>query len=81
MPRVRVLYFALVREKIGLAEEEVELPPDVGDVAGLRLLLAQTRPILAQASVRAAVNQCFAQPYTPVGAGDEVAFFPPTTGG
>ena len=83
---MRVLYFAWVRQKVGVAEEEVSPPPEVRDVAGLVAWLASRSPghaaAFAQAKqVRAAVNQEFATPDAPVGAGDEVAFFPPVTGG
>ena len=83
---MRVLYFAWVRQKVGVAEEEVFPPPEVRDVAGLVAWLAARSPghaaAFAQAKqVRAAVNQEFATPDAPVGAGDEVAFFPPVTGG
>ena len=83
---MRVLYFAWVRQKVGVAEEEVSPPPEVRDVAGLVAWLAARSPghaaAFAQAKqVRAAVNQEFASPEAPVGAGDEVAFFPPVTGG
>lgn len=83
---MRVLYFAWLRQKIGVAEEEVALPPEVRDVAGLRDWLATRSPGHAAAfadakQVRAAVNQEFATPDHPVAAGDEIAFFPPVTGG
>ncbi|TDH61839.1 molybdopterin converting factor subunit 1 [Dankookia rubra] len=83
---MRVLYFAWVRQKVGVAEEEVAPPPEVRDVAGLIAWLSARSPghaaAFAQArQVRAAVNQEFAAPGAPVGPGDEVAFFPPVTGG
>jgi molybdopterin converting factor subunit 1 len=83
---MQILYFAWVREKIGTGAEEILLPDDVRDVAGLVELLAARSPGHAAAfanrrSIRAAVNQDFATPDTPVSARDEVAFFPPVTGG
>ncbi|MDO9709678.1 molybdopterin converting factor subunit 1 [Paracraurococcus lichenis] len=83
---MRVLYFAWVRQKVGLAEEEIAPPPEVRDVAGLVAWLAGRSPghaaAFAQArQIRAAVNQEFATPDAPVAAGDEIAFFPPVTGG
>lgn len=83
---MRVLYFAWVRQKVGVAEEAVAPPPEVRDVAGLIAWLAARSPghaaAFAQArQVRCAVNQEFAGPEAPVKAGDEVAFFPPVTGG
>jgi molybdopterin synthase sulfur carrier subunit len=83
---MKVLYFAWLRQKIGLAEEEVAPPDRVRDVAGLIDWLAARSPGHAEAFanravVRCAVNQDFAGPDAPVRAGDEVAFFPPVTGG
>ncbi|MGX9964071.1 molybdopterin converting factor subunit 1 [Roseomonas sp. F4] len=83
---MKILYFAWVRQKVGLAEEDVVLPEDVRDVAGLVAFLARRSPGHAAAfadprQIRAAVNQDFATPDQMVAAGDEVAFFPPVTGG
>jgi molybdopterin converting factor subunit 1 len=83
---VKILYFAWVRQKVGLAEEQVSPPDEVRDVAGLVAWLAGRSAGHAAAfadprQVRAAVNQDFAPPGHPVQPGDEVAFFPPVTGG
>jgi len=83
---MRVLYFAWVRQKVGVAEEEVSPPAEVRDVAGLVGWLAARSPghaaAFAQArTIRAAVNQEFATPDQTVRPGDEIAFFPPVTGG
>lgn len=83
---MKILYFAWVRQKVGLAEEDVSPPRDVRDVAGLVAWLATRGPGHAAAfadpkQIRAAVNQDFATPDQAVAAGDEVAFFPPVTGG
>lgn len=83
---MRVLYFAWLRQKVGIAEEEVAPPAEVRDVAGLIRWLAARSAGHAAAfadprQVRAAVNQDFATPDQPVAANDEVAFFPPVTGG
>jgi molybdopterin synthase sulfur carrier subunit len=83
---LKVLYFAWVRQKVGIAEEDVAPPPEVRDVAGLIAFLAARSPGHAAAfadprQLRAAVNQDFATPDAPVRPGDEVAFFPPVTGG
>ena len=69
-----------------MAEEDIAPPPEVRDVAGLIAFLATRSPGHAAAfadprQLRAAVNQDFATPDAPVGPGDEVAFFPPVTGG
>lgn len=83
---MRVLYFAWLRQKIGLSEEEVAPPATVRDVAALIDFLAARSPGHAEAFanravVRCAVNQDFAAPDAPVRPDDEVAFFPPVTGG
>ena len=83
---MRILYFAWLRQKIGFAEEEVTPPSEIRDVAGLREWLATRSHGHAAAfadakQIRAAVNQDFAAPDHPVAAGDEIAFFPPVTGG
>ena len=83
---MQILYFAWLRQKIGVAEEEVTPPAEVRDVAGLRDWLATRSPGHAAAfadakQIRVAVNQDFATPDHPVAAGDEIAFFPPVTGG
>jgi molybdopterin synthase sulfur carrier subunit len=83
---VRVLYFAWVREKAGLAVEEVTPPESVTDVAGLVSWLRTRggRPAEALADLsllRVAVNHEHARLDHPVGRSDEIAFFPPITGG
>jgi molybdopterin synthase sulfur carrier subunit len=83
---LRLLYFASVRERMGRAEEQLALPDGVATVAGLADWLrardaAGAAAFDAAIAVRAAVNQVFAQPTAPIAEGDEVAFFPPVTGG
>jgi molybdopterin synthase sulfur carrier subunit len=83
---IRILYFARLREDMGIAQEMFELPPEVSDVSSLRQRLAARGGASAVAlglgkAVRVSVNQDLARDQTPVKAGDEVAFFPPVTGG
>jgi len=80
---VRILYFASLKEALGMAGENIELPPGVATVGALRdWLVAQGREKLASAkNLRCAVNQDMAGLEAPVGEGDEIAFFPPVTGG
>jgi sulfur-carrier protein len=83
---LRILYFAWLRAKIGRASEEVSPPPEVTTVGALMTWLAASRPGFAEALaapgvIRAAVNHDYARPGDPVRADDEVAFFPPVTGG
>ena len=82
--KLRILYFAGLREQLGTAGEDLDASPTT--VAGLRALLMARggawQSALAQGkALRVAVNQEMAQPTTPVEPGDEVAFFPPVTGG
>jgi molybdopterin synthase sulfur carrier subunit len=83
--KIRLLYFAGLREQLGRASEELELPAGVGSVAGLREHLMARDPkwraALAPQRLRVAVNQDMAEASTVLQAGDEVAFFPPVTGG
>jgi len=83
---MRVLYFAWLRERIGLAEETLNLPQDVTTVADLLKWLhgrsSGHAAALANLNiVRVAVNQDYARPDAPVSDQDEVALFPPVTGG
>lgn len=83
---MRLLYFAWVREKAGTGQEEVTPPAEVTDVAGLIAWLRDRGggPADALADlrlVRVAVNQEYVALDHPVGGSDEVAFFPPVTGG
>jgi molybdopterin converting factor subunit 1 len=83
---VKLLYFAWLRTRIGCAEEEVALPPEVRDVAGLLDWLATRGPryheaLAKPAAIHVAVNYDYVGRDHPVGEGDEVALFPPVTGG
>ena len=83
---ITILYFAWLRERTGLSEETMTLPEGTTTVADLIALLAARGPGHAAAfqnrrTVRCAVNQEFADPSAVLQAGDEVAFFPPVTGG
>ncbi len=81
-----ILYFAWMRERVGLSQEELQLPDEVTTVGELADYLAGRGPGHASAfqnrrTVRCAVNQEFADPSVSLHPGDEVAFFPPVTGG
>lgn len=83
---IRLLYFASLRDRLGLATEEVAPDIDQLDVAKLRSWLSQRGGTWAELfgtarGVLAAVNQELAGPGTQVRDGDEVGFFPPVTGG
>lgn len=83
---MKLLYFAWVRQTVGRAGEEAPLPEGVRDVAGLLAWLearggGYAEALKDRALVRVAVNRAYAGPATPVADGDEVALFPPVTGG
>lgn len=82
---IQVRYFASLREAVGQSKESLDLPPSVTTVGALRdHLAARGEPwntLGAVRNLRAAVNQDMVGMEAPVAAGDEVAFFPPVTGG
>jgi molybdopterin synthase sulfur carrier subunit len=82
---VRLRYFARLRETLGTGAEEVELPAGIADVSALTGWLqarnATWHAALADSRLQVAVNQEIVAPGTPVQDGDEVAWFPPVTGG
>lgn len=82
---VRVLYFASLRERLGIEEEEVELDDGcrVADLLGLLRARGELwqELLAAEASFGVALNQEFAAASAALAAGDEVGLFPPITGG
>lgn len=84
--KVKILYFASIRERLGKDAEEIDLPADIATVSGLRGHLRARGGAWAEALaegrlLRMAVNQDMAQPTAALKTGDEIAFFPPVTGG
>jgi sulfur-carrier protein len=84
--KIKVLLFANLRERVGQPVEVVEIPDAASTVAGLRIHLMKRggawQEILSDMKVvRVAVNQDMAAANAPLNPGDEVAFFPPVTGG
>lgn len=83
---MKLLYFAWVRQKTGIGEEILPLPPGVSTVGQLAGFLANRSTSFGEAfadtsRLRAAVNQTHVGFEASVADGDEVAFFPPVTGG
>ena len=81
-----VRFFASVKEQLGKDVEEIDVPAAIGTVAALRAHLMKRggdwQTVFAEKKlVRAAVNQEMVQPAAAIKAGDEVALFPPVTGG
>jgi sulfur-carrier protein len=86
MATVELLYFARLREALGVDRERVTLPAEVATAGALRSWLAGRGErwaveLDAKRSVRVAVNQDLVDPAHPLADGDEVALFPPVTGG
>lgn len=83
---LRMLYFAGVREAIGVGEELVDAPPDAATVAALVDWLQTTSPahhaaFADRGRLRAAVDGVFVPLDALLGEPREVALFPPVTGG
>jgi molybdopterin synthase sulfur carrier subunit len=82
---IEVLYFAGLREALGCSRETVGLPEDVRTIGTLRDYLAARgdpwQNLATAKNLRAAVNHAMVGPSAGVKPGDEVAFFPPVTGG
>lgn len=79
-------YFARLRENLSIEREEIELPSHIGTIADLTGWLGERGPewkeeLNLSGRMRCAVNQEIAKPETQVHDEDEVAFFPPMTGG
>lgn len=83
---MKILYFAWLRERIGIGEEEIAPPPDVATVGDLMTWLSTRGENYARAFqdpgiVHAALDQIHAKPASSILKAREVAFFPPMTGG
>ena len=84
--QVKVLYFASLRDKIGKPGEMIDIPGEASTLAGVReALVARGEPwdsaFKNLRRIRGAVNQEMAEDDAAVKDGDEVALFPPVTGG
>ena len=77
MTSINVRYFASLRERLGRSQEHVEAAGIVNVADVWRRVASEPMP----ANTLVAINQEYAGPDSPVSAGDEVAFFPPVTGG
>jgi molybdopterin synthase sulfur carrier subunit len=82
---LKLKFFASLREALACSDEQLALPADVKTLGALRAKLAarggEWTRLTESRSLRCAVNQVMADDDTAVGDGDEVAFFPPVTGG
>ncbi len=83
---IKVLYFARLKENLNYSTEDIDLPADVTNVAQLKAHLAKRGEAWAnlfngKQSIRAAINHVLVDDNAQIKDGDEVAFFPPVTGG
>ena len=83
---MRLLYFAWVKEKAGIAAEEIAVPQDVATIAELIVWLKTRGPEFANAFarsevIRAAIDQTHVRHNAKIAGAREIAFFPPVTGG
>jgi molybdopterin synthase sulfur carrier subunit len=84
--RVKLRYFAWVRERVGKPEEDIEIPANVTTVGQLMSWLSGRGEEYAYAFdnpkvIRAAIDKAHVSAQTPIGTPSEIAFFPPMTGG
>ena len=84
--KIKLLYFAWVREKVGRSSEMLELPAGLATAADVVGWLRARGPEYAEAFskpeiVRAAIDQTHVKPDAPIAGAREIAFFPPVTGG
>lgn len=83
---IRILYFARVREQLGRPGEDLPAAPGLTTAADIQAMLSARGGTWAEVfgrdqGVLVAVNQVLARPEAAIADGDEVAFFPPVTGG
>jgi molybdopterin synthase sulfur carrier subunit len=83
---VKVLYFARLKESLKYSIEEIDLPPDVNNIGTLKRHLASRGGVwqdvfTGKQLVRGAINHALVADDAIIHDGDEVAFFPPVTGG
>lgn len=82
---IQLRYFASLRETLGIGDEQIELPENVSDLPALTQWLQQRgeswQNALADQRLHVAVNQQIVSADSRVADGDEIAWFPPVTGG
>ena len=82
---LKVVFFARLREELGESEMTFDWQPELGDLEMLKSAIIARQPkaqtVFDGAKVLCAVNQVMVRAEHKVQDGDEVAFFPPVTGG
>ena len=83
---IKVLYFARLKEAVNYSTEDIDLPVDISTITALKNYLSLRGEVWAdlfngKQVVRAAINHALVDDMAKIHAGDEVAFFPPVTGG
>ncbi len=83
---INILYFARIKESVNYSSENIDLPADIRTVTALKNYLALRGENWAnlfngKQVIRAAINHSLVDDLAEINAGDEVAFFPPVTGG
>ena len=83
---IKVLYFARIKEAVNYSTEDIDLPSDITTVTALKNYLSLRGDNWAnlfngKQVVRAAINHTLVDNLAAIKTGDEVAFFPPVTGG
>ena len=82
---IKLLYFASLRETLGSGGESLALSDNIRTAGGLKQHLAARGGAWAEAfgssQLMVSVNQAMGDAHSPIADGDEVAFFPPVTGG
>ena len=84
--KIRLKLFASLREQTGTDDETLTLPQGIETLAGLREYLrgrgeGWSAALASTRAIRGAINQRMADDHDTISDGDEVAFFPPVTGG
>ena len=83
---IKVLYFARIKEAVNYSTEDINLSADITTITALKNFLSLRGETWAdlfngKQIVRAAINHALVDDMATIQSGDEVAFFPPVTGG